>query len=121
MTHREQVSVLSHMDIQQAEEEKVQSQEIRGLSALVKQQQQAIEILTSPQNPFRESRAFPFHSESRLDDMREEIFNLIPRTVNTVRGAAVSHNTTRASAPRVSQTSFRTCWLRRITLHQASR
>ena len=38
--------------------------------------------------------------------MREEIFNLIPGTVNTIRGTAVSHNTTMASAPRVSQTSF---------------
>ena len=64
MTHREQVSVLSCMHLQQAEEVKAQSQEIRRLSALVKQQQQAIEKLTSPQNPSRESRAFPSHSES---------------------------------------------------------
>ena len=38
--------------------------------------------------------------------MREEIFNLIPGTVNTMRGTAVSHNTTVASAPMVNQTSF---------------
>ena len=38
--------------------------------------------------------------------MREEIFNLIPGTVNTVRGAAVSHNTTVERVPRISQTSF---------------
>ena len=38
--------------------------------------------------------------------MREEIFNLIPGMVNTVRGTAVSHNTTVASAPRISQTSL---------------
>ena len=38
--------------------------------------------------------------------MREEIFNLILSTVNTVRGAAVSHNTTVASVPGISQTSF---------------
>ena len=38
--------------------------------------------------------------------MREEIFNLIPGTVNTVRGTVISHNTTVASAPRISQTSF---------------
>ena len=35
MTHREQVSVLSHMHLQQAEEVKAQSQEIRRLLALV--------------------------------------------------------------------------------------
>ena len=106
MTHREQVSVLSHMHLQQAEEVKAQSQEIRQLSALVEQQQKAIKKLTSSQNPPRESRAFPSCSETWLDNMREEIFNLIPGTVNTMRGAAVSHNTTMASAPMVNQTSF---------------
>ena len=35
MTHRDQVSVLSHMHLQQAEEVKCQSQEIRRLLALV--------------------------------------------------------------------------------------
>ena len=64
MIHREQVSVLSCMHLQQVEEVKAQSQEIRRLLALVKQQQQAIEKLTSPQNPPRESRAFPSCSES---------------------------------------------------------
>ena len=39
MTHREQVSVLSHMHLQQVEEVKAQSQEIRRLSALVKHQE----------------------------------------------------------------------------------
>ena len=38
--------------------------------------------------------------------MREEIFNLILGMVNTVRGTAVSHNTTMASVARISQTSF---------------
>ena len=79
---------------------------LEELSALVEQQQKAIKKLTSPQNPPRESRAFPTHSESQLDDMREEIFNLIPGTVNTMTGAAVSHNTTIASMPMVNQTSF---------------
>ena len=106
MTHREQVSVLSHMHLQQAEEVKSQSQDIRRLLALVEQQQYAIEKLTSPQKPPRESRAFASLSESQLDDMREKIFNLILGTVNTTRGAVVSHNTTMASVSRVSQTSF---------------
>ena len=42
MTHHEQVSVLSHMHLQQAEEVKAQSQEICHLLALVEQQQEAI-------------------------------------------------------------------------------
>ena len=53
MTHREKVSVLSCMHLQQVEEVKSQSQEIRRLLALVKQQQLAIEKMTSPQNPPR--------------------------------------------------------------------
>ena len=106
MTHREQVSVLSCIHLQQTEEVKAQSQEIRRLSALVEQQQWTIKKLTSPQNPPRESRAFPSCSETWLDNMREEIFSLILGTVNTMRGTAVSHNTTMASAAMVSQTSF---------------
>ena len=42
MTHREQVSVLSCMHLQQAEEVKSQSQDIRRLLALVEQQQLAM-------------------------------------------------------------------------------
>ena len=38
--------------------------------------------------------------------MREEIFYLILGAVNTMRGAAVSHNTTMASVPMISQTFF---------------
>ena len=74
--------------------------------ALVEKQQLAIEKLTNPKNPPQESRAFQSCLESQLDDMREEIINLILGTVNTVRGMAVSHNTTVVSVPRISQTSF---------------
>ena len=106
MTHHEQVSVLSHMYLQQVEEVKAHSQEIRQLLALVEQQQKAIENLSSPHNPPRELRAVPSCSETQLDAMREEVFNIIPGTVNTMRGAAVLHNTSMASAPMVNQNSF---------------
>ena len=66
MAHQEQVSVLSRMHLQQAEEVKAQSQEIRCLSALVEQQQKAIEKLTSPLSPPREQRAVPSCSETQL-------------------------------------------------------
>ena len=42
MTHREQVSVLSCMHLQQADEVKAQSQEIQHLSVLVEQQEEVI-------------------------------------------------------------------------------
>ena len=45
-------------------------------------------------SPPREPRAVPSCSESKLDAMQEEVFNLVPGTVYTMHGAAVSHNTT---------------------------
>ena len=90
MTHWEKVSVLSQMDIQQVEEVKAKSQENWYLSALVEQQQEAIKKLASPKSSTREPRAMTSHSESQLDIMRDEIFNLIPGTVNTRWGAAVA-------------------------------
>ena len=45
----------------------------------------------------QESKVFPSCSENQLDNMREEIFNLILGTVNTIRDTAVSHNNTMAS------------------------
>ena len=80
MTHHKQVSVLSHMHLQQVEEVKAQSQEIQCLSALVEQQQGAIQKLTHPKSPTRELTS---ESEFQLDIMQEEIFILIPGTVNT--------------------------------------
>ena len=53
MVHQEQMSVLSQMLLQQAEEVKAQSQEIRH----IKKQQEAIEKLTSPHSPPREAPA----------------------------------------------------------------
>ena len=86
MIHHKQVSVLSHMHLQQAEEVKVQSQEIRCLLALVEKQQEVIKKLTklaSPQSPPRIPRATTSGSECRLDVMQGEIFNLILEMVNT--------------------------------------
>ena len=105
MTHIEQVSVLSRIHLQQGEEVKAQSQEIH-LLALVEHQQEAIQRLMSPCSPPREPRAVPSSSESQLDAMWEEVFNLVPGTVNTMCGTAVSHNTVITNTPMVNQTSF---------------
>ena len=45
IAHCKQVSLLSWMHLQQAEEVKAQGQEIRWLSALVQEQQEAIKIV----------------------------------------------------------------------------
>ena len=94
------------MYLQQEENVKAQSHEIRQLLALVEQQQKGIEHLTSHQNPPKESRMVPSCSKTWLDAMRE-VFNTILGTVNTMRGAAVLHNTTMASAPMVNLNSFK--------------
>ena len=106
MAHREQVSVLSRMHLQQAEEVKAQSQEIHHLSALVEQQQEVVQRLMSPHSPPREPRAVPSCSESQLDVMQEEVFNLLSGTVNTMQGTVVSHNTTITNTHVVNQISF---------------
>ena len=69
MPYQEQVSVLSQMHLQQVEEVKAQSQEIRCLLALVEKQQKAIQKLTSPCSPPTEPRAVPPCSETQLDAM----------------------------------------------------
>ena len=50
MTHCKQVSVLSCMHLQQAEEVKAQNHKIHHLLALVEEQQEAIKRLSSPQS-----------------------------------------------------------------------
>ena len=110
MTHREQVSVLSHMHLQQVKEVKDQSQEIHHLSALVEQQQEAIKKLSelsSPQSPPRTLIASTSHSESWLDVMQEEIFNLILGMVNTRRGTAVASYSTTMATPIINKTSLK--------------
>ena len=77
MTHWEHVSVLSQMHLQQVEEVKAQSQEIWHLLALMEQQQKAIKKVASPRHPTREPRAMTSCSESQLDTIWDEIFNLI--------------------------------------------
>ena len=72
MTHHEQVSVLSHKHLQQAEKVKPLSKEIRHLLTLVEEQQGAIKKLTqlaSPQSPPRTPRAATSGSEARIDVM----------------------------------------------------
>ena len=51
MTHKEQVSVLLHMHLQQVEEVKAQSHEIHHLLALVEDQQEAIKKLAKLSSP----------------------------------------------------------------------
>ena len=94
------------MHLQQVEEVKAQSQEIQHLLALVEQQQEAIKKLPSPRSPTRKLRASTSCSQSQLDIMWEEIFNLIMGTVNTRRCAAVASHSP-AMIPIVNKVSFK--------------
>ena len=51
MAHRTQVSVLSHLHLQQAKEIKSQSNEIRSLSTLLKKQQAILERVPRAAEP----------------------------------------------------------------------
>ena len=94
------------MHLQQVEEVKAQSQEIRCLLALAEKNQEAIQKLSCPHSPPRETRATTSCSESWLDVMPEGSINLILGTVNTGRGTAVLHNTTMATAPIINRTPY---------------
>ena len=88
MAHRTQVSVLSHLHLQQAEEIKSQSGEIRHLSTLLEKQQAILERVQEQQSRVPE---VPVPPVNRIQELQREAFNILPGTVNAKRGAATAH------------------------------
>ena len=88
MAHQTQVSVLSQLHIQQAEEIKSQSEEIRHLSTLLEKQQAILERVQEQQSRKPERPVPPMN---RIEELQREAFNILPGTVNSRRGAAVAH------------------------------
>ena len=88
MAHRTQVLVLSQLHLQQAEEIKSQSEEIRHLSTLLEKQQAILERVQEQQSKVPE---VPVPPENRLKELQREAFNILPGTVNANRGAAAAH------------------------------
>ena len=88
MAHQTQVSVLSQLHLQQAEEIKTQSEEIRQLSTLLEKQQAILERVQEQQSRVPE---IPVPLVDRLQELRREAFDILPGTVNAKRGAAVAH------------------------------
>ena len=88
MAHRTQVSVLSHLHLQQAKEIKSQSEEIRCLSTLLEKQQAILEEVQEQQSRVPEVSVLP---RSRIEELQREAFNILPGTANARRGAAVAH------------------------------
>ena len=82
--HRAQLAALSQMQLQAMERVEVQEKELRRLSALLLEHQAILR--SSPERPHQES---PQASSPRdLGQLRHEVMNILPGTVNTVRGAA---------------------------------
>ena len=88
MAHWTQVLVLSQLHIQQAEEIKSQSNEIRHLSTLLEKQQAILEKVQEQQRRMPE---IPVPPMNRIEELQSEAFNILPGTVNARWGAAVAH------------------------------
>ena len=88
MAHRTQVLVLSHLHLQQAEEIKSESKEIRHLSTLLEKQQAILERVQEQQSRVPEVSVPP---RSRIEELQREAFDILPGTVNAKRGAATAH------------------------------
>ena len=88
MAHQTQVSVLSHLHIQQAKEIKSQSEEIRCLSTLLEKQQAILERVQEQQSRVPE---VPVPPVNRIKELQREAFDILPGTVNAKRGAATAH------------------------------
>ena len=88
MAYWMQVSVLSHLHLQQAKEIKSQSDEIRHLSTLLEKQQVILERVQEQQRRMPE---IPVPPTNRIEELQREAFNILPGTVNAKRGAALAH------------------------------
>ena len=88
MAHWTQVLVLSQLHLQQAEEIKPQSEEIRWLSTLLEKQQAILERVQEQQSRVPE---VPVPPVNRLQELQREAFDILPSTVNAKRGASAAH------------------------------
>ena len=88
MAYQTQVSVLSHLHLQQAKEIKSQANEIRHLSTLLEKQQAILQKVQEQQSRMPERPVPPM---DRIEELQKEAFNVLPGTVNARRGAAVAH------------------------------
>ena len=81
--HRAQVAALSQLQLQAMERVEAQKKELRRLSALLVEHQAILRSL--PERPHQESpQASP---PQDLGQLRSEVEDILPSTVNTVRGA----------------------------------
>ena len=82
--HRVQVAALSQMQLQAMERVEAQERELRRLSALLVEHQEVLR--SSPERPQQEPPQPVPHQE--LGQLRCEVGDMLPGTVNTVKGAS---------------------------------
>ena len=90
MTHWAQVLVLFQLHLQQAEEIKSQSDEIRCLSTLLEKQQAILERVQGQQSRMPEM-PIPQNPTSHIEELQRETFDILPGTVNATCGAGLVH------------------------------
>ena len=88
MAQQTQVSVLSHLHLQQAKEIKSQSNEIRYLSTVLEKEQAILERVQEQQRRMPEMSV---PSTNCIEELQREAFNILPGAVNVRRGAALAH------------------------------
>ena len=92
MAHRMQVSVLSHFHLRQAEEIKAQSNEIKRLSTLLEKQQTLLDQVQEKQQQSSVSSVQKVQlSTSRLHELQQEAFEILPGTVNVRCRTGIKH------------------------------
>ena len=82
--HRAQVAALSQMQLQAMERVEEQERELRRLSALMAEHQAILRTL--PERPHEQSP--PTSPPHNLAWLRGEVEDILPGTINTVRGTA---------------------------------
>ena len=81
MAHQTQVSVLSHLHLQQAKEIKSQSDEIRHLSTQLEKQQAILERVQEQQSRMPEMPVTQ-NPTTCIEELQREAFNMLPGMVN---------------------------------------
>ena len=79
MAHWNEVLVLSHLHLQQAEEIESQSDEIRHLSTLLEKQQAILEQVQEQQRRMPE---MPVPCAMQTEELQREALNILPATLN---------------------------------------
>ena len=89
--HWTQVSVLSHLHLQQAKEIEAHSEDIKRLSALLERQQTILEQVQEQQQSSVSQVPRVQPTTSQLNELQREAFDILLGTVNAKCGIGIKH------------------------------